>query len=291
MTRWCDSNLTSRWPLSSGNILGEIVRSARRCPSAVVLQDVSRKRLSYRGLLAGTAALAARWRQLLPSGPGGPVGVLLPNSNAVPATLLSLWSADRVPAIFNFSTGVPTMLACAQLAGVKHIITSRLFLERAKLNLQPMADAGMEFIYLEDVRAGISRGARWRALAAALFRQESIVGAQQREDTAVILFTSGSEGPPKGVELTHGNLLANIRQLLAVLDVTDSDRFFNALPLFHSFGLLGLAPAAGAGHLYFSLSFAAALSRHSVASLRSGLHDLLRHQHLPQRLRAQGQSV
>lgn len=256
LTRWLQDTMVQQqfaveMSLSSGNVLGEIVRSARRWPSAVVLQDVSRKRLSYRGLLAGTAALAARWRQLLPSGPGGHVGVLLPNSNAVPATLLSLWSADRVPAIFNFSTGVPTMLVCAQLAGVKQIITSRLFLERAKLNLQPMADAGMEFIYLEDVRAGLSRRARWRGLAAALFHPESIVGTRQREDTAVLLFTSGSEGPPKGVELTHGNLLANIRQLLAVVDVMDSDRFFNSLPLFHSFGLLALLLTLARGNFTF----------------------------------------
>jgi acyl-[acyl-carrier-protein]-phospholipid O-acyltransferase / long-chain-fatty-acid--[acyl-carrier-protein] ligase len=99
--------------------------------------------------------------RVLPGGGGPRVGVLLPNSNAVPVTLLSLWAADKVPAIFNFSTGVPTMLACAQLAGVKHVITSKLFLERAKLNVQPMKDAGIEFIYLEDVRAGISR---WAAM-------------------------------------------------------------------------------------------------------------------------------
>jgi acyl-[acyl-carrier-protein]-phospholipid O-acyltransferase/long-chain-fatty-acid--[acyl-carrier-protein] ligase len=245
LTRWLQDIMVQQqfaveMPLAASTVLGEIVRSARLWPSAVVLQDVSRQRLNYRRLLAGTAALAARWRALLSSEPGAHVGVLLPNSNAVPLTLLSLWSADRVPAIFNFSSGVPTMLACAQLAGVKQIITSRLFLERARLNLQPMVDAGITFIYLEDVRAGISRGAQWRALAAALFRPESIAGAGRREDTAVILFTSGSEGPPKGVALSHGNLLANIRQVLAVLDLTDGDRFFNALPLFHSFGLLGL---------------------------------------------------
>src|SRR5206468_1297622 len=59
----------------------------------------------------------------------------------------------------------------------------------------------------------------------------------QPSDTAVVLFTSGSEGQPKGVELTHRNILANIRQMLAVIDLQESDRFFNALPLFHSFGL------------------------------------------------------
>jgi acyl-[acyl-carrier-protein]-phospholipid O-acyltransferase/long-chain-fatty-acid--[acyl-carrier-protein] ligase len=191
-------------------------------------------------LLAGSAALAARWSAVLPPDGGLRVGVLLPNANAVPATLLSLWVADKVPALFNYSSGVPTMLACAQLSNVKYIITSRLFLDRARLNVQPMIDAGLEFIYLEDVRAGISRPRQWRALAQAVFRPQSIAGPQRRESPAVILFTSGSEGPPKAVELTHGNLLANLRQVLAVEDFTDCDRVFNAMPLFHAFGLLGL---------------------------------------------------
>ena len=222
------------------NVSEAIVATARRRPSAVALQDVSRGKLSYRRLLAAAAALAGRWRELLPAGAGPRVGVLLPNSNAVPVTLLSLWAADKVPAIFNFSTGVPTMLACAQLAGVKHIITSRLFLERAKLKVEPMREAGLEFIYLEDVRAGLTRRRRWGALARILFAPRSVVGPQRRESPAVVLFTSGSEGPPKGVELTHGNLLANIGQMVAVKDFMDGDRVFNALPLFHSFGLMGL---------------------------------------------------
>jgi acyl-[acyl-carrier-protein]-phospholipid O-acyltransferase/long-chain-fatty-acid--[acyl-carrier-protein] ligase len=245
LTRWLyDAMVRQQFEIemaaSAHTILGEIVETARRFPSATVLQDVSRKKLTLRRLLAGAAAIAEQWRQLLPPGAGERVGVLLPNSNAVPATLLSLWSISKVPAIFNFSTGVPTMLACAQLAGVKHIITSKTFLERARLNLQPMADAGIRIICLEDVRARISRPRQWRALGRAVFHPQSLVGTQQRDATAVILFTSGSEGPPKGVELTHTNLISNIRQMLAVLDVMDCDRMFNALPLFHSFGLLGL---------------------------------------------------
>jgi acyl-[acyl-carrier-protein]-phospholipid O-acyltransferase/long-chain-fatty-acid--[acyl-carrier-protein] ligase len=222
------------------NVLAAIVETARRCPSAVALQDATRRKLSYRRLLAASAAMAARWDLLLPAGGGRRVGVLLPNANALPVTLLSLWAVDKAPAIFNFSSGVPTMLACAQLAEVKQVITSRLFLERAKLNVQPMRDAGLEFIYLEDVRAGISRGRQWSALGQIMLHPRSIVGPQQQGSPAVILFTSGSEGPPKGVELTHGNLLANMGQILAVLDFVDGDRVFNALPLFHSFGLMGL---------------------------------------------------
>jgi len=225
---------------SPANVSAAIVEAARRRPSAVALEDVTGKQISCRRLLAATAAMAARWDSLLPADGGRRVGVLLPNSNALPVTLLSLWTVNKAPAIFNFSSGVPTMLACAQLAEVKHVITSRFFLERLKLNVQPMRDAGLEFIYLEDVRAGISRGRQWSALGQVLLQPRSIVGPQRPESPAVILFTSGSEGPPKGVELTHGNLLANMRQMMAVYDFMDTDRVFNALPLFHSFGLMGL---------------------------------------------------
>jgi acyl-[acyl-carrier-protein]-phospholipid O-acyltransferase/long-chain-fatty-acid--[acyl-carrier-protein] ligase len=256
LTRWLyDAMVRQQFEIemaaSQQTILGEIVQTARRFPSATILQDVSRKKLTLRRLLAGAAALAEQWRRLLPPGTGERIGVLLPNSNAVPATLLSLWSVSRVPAIFNFSAGVPTMLACARLAGVKHIITSKTFLERARLNLQPMAEAGIRIIHLEDVRARISRPRQWLALHRAAFHPRSLVGTQQRDSPAVILFTSGSEGPPKGVELTHGNLISNVRQTLAVLDLMDCDRMFNALPLFHSFGLMGLLVALTRGIFVF----------------------------------------
>jgi len=244
LTRWLyDAMSGQRFAVdmaaSPANVSAAVVETARRHLSAVALQDVTKTNLSYRRLLAGTAALAEQWTSLLPAAERR-VGLLLPNANALPVTLLSLWTVDKVPAIFNFSSGVPTMQACAQLADVKHVITSRLFLERAKLNVQPMKDAGLEFIFLEDVRAGISRVQQLSALAQVILHPSSIVGPQQQGSPAVILFTSGSEGPPKGVELTHGNLLANIGQMLAINDFVDCDRVFNALPLFHSFGLMGL---------------------------------------------------
>lgn len=222
------------------NIGAAVAQTARMFPSAVVLEDITRKKLSYRRLLAGSAALAAQWRLLLPNGGGRRVGLLLPNANAMPVTLLSLWAVDKVPAIFNFSVGVPILLSCAQLAEVKQVITSRVFLERAKLNVQPMKDAGIEFIFLEDVRARISRWRQWSALAKVVMNPDSITGPQKPESPAVILFTSGSEGAPKGVELTHRNLLAQMRQLLAVYDFVDCDRVFNSMPLFHSFGLIAV---------------------------------------------------
>jgi acyl-CoA synthetase (AMP-forming)/AMP-acid ligase II/1-acyl-sn-glycerol-3-phosphate acyltransferase len=166
------------------------------------------------------------------------IGVLLPNVNALPVTLLSLWRAGFTPAILNYTTGPAVQLACAELAGLKHIITARNFLAKARLDVKPLEQAGVQFHYLEDVRAGISAGTKLAALVANWFAPaRSLTTPQTAEDTAVVLFTSGSEGVPKGVELSHRNLLANLRQMCAVCDLQDTDRFFTALPLFHSFGL------------------------------------------------------
>ena len=133
------------------------------------------------------------------------------------------------------------MLQCVQLAGLRQIITSRAFLEKARLDLAAIEATGVRISYLEDIRPALSRVAKFTAFVrhsfapGRRFRKATLRG----NDTATILFTSGSEGTPKGVELTHGNLLANIRQASVVIDVRDDDRFFNALPLFHSFGLTG----------------------------------------------------
>jgi len=231
-----------------------IVETARRFPEHTVLQDVNGP-LTYRRLLLGADLLGQQFaRALKPEVER--VGVLLPNVNGTPVTLLALWLLGKVPAVLNYSTGPAIMLACVQLAGLKQVITSRVFLERAKLDVAPLAKAGVEFIYLEDVRARISRGAKVGAMLRHKVGRGVLTApppcgdefanrdrpARRAEDsapyrTAVILFTSGSEGVPKGVELTHRNILANVRQMLAVTDMTDVDRIFNALPLFHSFGL------------------------------------------------------
>jgi acyl-[acyl-carrier-protein]-phospholipid O-acyltransferase/long-chain-fatty-acid--[acyl-carrier-protein] ligase len=221
------------------NVLAAVLETARQCPGAVALEDALHTQLTYRRLLAGADALSRQWRARWPGEDNIRIGVMLPTSMAMPLTLFSLWAAERTPAILNFSTGVTTMLACAQLAGLKQIITSKTFLERAKLSVQPMVEAGIEFIYLEDVRGKITRAQKLRSLLRATLAPGSLVPAP-RSDVAVVLFTSGSEGTPKGVELTHTNLIANVHQLLAVFDITDADRLFDALPLFHSFGLIGM---------------------------------------------------
>jgi len=220
------------------HVLDAVVETARTRPGFKVLRDATGQTLTYRRLLVGARVLARRWASLLH--PGTPhIGVLLPNVNATPVTLLSLWAAGRIPAVLNFSSGTGVMLQCCQLAGVRQIITSRAFLERARIDPDPFRRAGLQLLLLEEIRASVSSGARLAALARSYAGGlRALSTGRDGNTTAVILFTSGSEGTPKGVQLTHQNLLANLRQLLARLDVVDTDRFFNALPLFHSFGLM-----------------------------------------------------
>ncbi|HTL15903.1 MAG TPA: AMP-binding protein, partial [Patescibacteria group bacterium] len=213
-----------------------ILKTAGKMRSRTILEDATLKKLSYGKLLIGASVLASRWESIVGSS-NARVGVLLPNVNGFPVVLLSLWLNGRIPAILNYTSGAATLLACARLAGLKTIITSRSFLERAQLEVGPLQEEGIRLVYVEDVRAGISFLDRLKGAFCARFAAGKDSRKIKAGDSAVILFTSGSEGEPKGVELTHGNILANIRQMLSVIDLMDTDRLFNALPLFHSFGL------------------------------------------------------
>jgi acyl-[acyl-carrier-protein]-phospholipid O-acyltransferase/long-chain-fatty-acid--[acyl-carrier-protein] ligase len=210
-----------------------------------IVDDIQFTPLSYRGLIAASFALgrvlAARTRL------GERVGVLLPTSRAAVVTFFGLQAEGRVPAMLNFSTGPAAAQSACTGAEITLVVTSRQFVEKGKLEAMVNALASQATVlYLEDVRREIGMfarlGALMRSIAARPHHHRERAprqGSGRADDPAVVLFTSGSEGTPKGVVLSHRNLLANRHQLGAVVDFNPSDIVFNALPVFHSFGLTG----------------------------------------------------
>jgi len=170
---------------------------------------------------------------------GEAVGVLMPNVGATLSLLLGLFATRRIPAVLNYTAGPEGMQSALRASQARVLLTSRAFLERAKLG--PAVDQlqGVRLIYLEDLRQTLTlRDKLWLVLYA-LRRPRRAMARVQPHEPAVVLFTSGSEGKPKGVVLSHENILSNIAQIRAMLPLHPSDRIMLAMPLFHSFGLTG----------------------------------------------------
>ncbi|HKX07994.1 MAG TPA: acyl-[ACP]--phospholipid O-acyltransferase [Stellaceae bacterium] len=204
-----------------------------------MLEDIERKPMTYDRLVTGAFVIGRRLAAV--SAPLEKVGVLLPNANVTAATLSALHAFRRVPAMLNYSTGAKNMGIACEIAEIRTIVTSRRFVERAKLEAAlSTLSSGRRVIYLEDLRAEVTLFERLRGFIGAHFPR-AIHGRLRpsADDPAVVLFTSGSEGTPKGVVLSHRNILANCHQLAARVDFNPSDIVFNALPMFHSFGLTG----------------------------------------------------
>jgi acyl-[acyl-carrier-protein]-phospholipid O-acyltransferase/long-chain-fatty-acid--[acyl-carrier-protein] ligase len=194
--------------------------------------------LTYKKLLLGSIVLGGKLAAI--TRPGEHVGVMLPNSAGAVVTFFALQSQARVPAMMNFTAGADSMLACCTAADIRTILTSRRAVQRGKLDrLVDAVGATVRWVYLEDVRASIGLADKLRGALAA-WRPGRLPGARQPgSSAALVLFTSGSEGTPKGVVHSHRALLANCAQVATVVDFNPADKVFNALPMFHSFGMTG----------------------------------------------------
>jgi len=198
----------------------------------VAVEDPVTGALTYKRLLIGAAILGSK---LMPmAAEGRAVGVMLPNANGAVVTILGLMTTGRVPAMINFTAGAANILAACRAAQIDTILSSRVFVEKAKLtNLVAIIEKEVRIVYLEDVRASVTIGDKVRGL----FKANRPLVERKSDDWAAILFTSGSEGVPKGVVLSHRNMLANAAQAAARIDFGCEDKVFNVLPVFHSFGL------------------------------------------------------
>ncbi|MDG4910348.1 MULTISPECIES: AMP-binding protein [unclassified Mesorhizobium] len=200
-----------------------------------IIEDVISGALSYRKMFIGARVLGRRFEAV--TAPGEAVGLLLPNANGIVLSFVGLISAARIAAMINYTAGPASVTAAIRTAVIRTVVSSRAFIEKAAIDdiVTAVEAGGAKMLWLEDVRESVTLLDK---VAAALFWRFPLQ-RQQASKPAVILFTSGSEGTPKAVVLSHRNLLANAMQAEARITISPADILLNVLPVFHSFGLTG----------------------------------------------------
>lgn len=200
-----------------------------------VAEDLERIPLSYNALITRSLIIGNALKNMTETNEN--IGLLLPNSSKTLCVLLGLSIHQRVPAMLNYSTGSAGMIAACQIANVKTVLSSRRFIDLAHLeNEADLLKEHVNIIYLEELAQQITtsdklRGAWQNKTARSWYKNNADANAP-----AVILFTSGSEGTPKGVVLSHANILSNHQQVAARINFNPKDVVLNFLPMFHSFG-------------------------------------------------------
>lgn len=199
----------------------------------IVLEDPLGTILSYRKLLLGVRILGDKLAR--ETARGEKVGVLLPNAAGVAVVLLGLSRHGRVPVMLNYTAGPSNLVLACKAAEVKVVIASRAFVEKARLEAE-VAELSkhVRVLMSEDIRASVTTTDKIKAMLPLPAPKPA-----DPDEPAFVLFTSGSEGTPKGVVLSHRNMLTNVAQVAARIDFSPADIMFNVLPVFHSFGLTG----------------------------------------------------
>ena len=199
-----------------------------------LVEDIRLREESYGSLLKMALALSRVLDRK--TAPDEIVGLLTPNAAPTLGLILALSMRRRVPALLNYTAGAEGLRAACTAAGIQHIVASRTFIEKARLESVIAQLDGITIHYLEDFKAQIGLADKLWTLWRMAFPARAAI-AQTPDDAAIVLFTSGSEGKPKGVVHSHNSVLSNVAQVRAVADFTPRDKFMMALPLFHSFGL------------------------------------------------------
>ncbi|MCC0016953.1 MAG: AMP-binding protein [Rhodobiaceae bacterium] len=225
---------------ASRSLFDALLDAARAFGKATAIAaDMETPAISYKRLILGAMVLGGRIARM--SVRGEHVGVMLPSTVGAAVTFFALQAFGRVPAMLNFTSGVSSVRTCMHAAEVRTILTSRRFVEKGGLQaLVEALEGDARIVYIDELRQSLSVFDKVAgALRAAFARLTHRRYRAAPDDTAVVLFTSGTEGAPKGVVLTHRNILANCNQFITYVELGPPDRLFNALPVFHSFGMTG----------------------------------------------------
>ncbi|HEY3490581.1 MAG TPA: AMP-binding protein [Candidatus Deferrimicrobiaceae bacterium] len=221
--------------IPEGDTIPEVfLRMAALGPDCPVLADQTSGVKRYRDLVLGILALKPEIEKL----EGDYLGLMFPASAGVGVLYLATLFAGKTPVMLNWTVGERNLAHALDLLKIRHILTAGALLR--KLREQGIALDGLadRFLTVESLAPRIGKGAKVKALLRSRLSWRSLRHAKIPA-TAVVLFTSGSENLPKAVPLTHGNLLANLRDVLSIVEVTPQDRLLSMLPPFHSFGLTG----------------------------------------------------
>jgi len=202
--------------------------------STVLVEDLRQVEETYGELLKKSLALGKLAKKI--TQPHENVGVLMPNVTNTICLIFGLSAFGRIPAMLNYTTGSAGIQNACTAACVKTVISSREFIKTANLEETITGLQGIDIVYLEDLRQQFSWLDKIWLMGFALWLPRLVAAKANPYDPAVVLFTSGSEGKPKGVVHSHSSILANIAQIKSIIDFSMQDKFMMVLPLFHAFG-------------------------------------------------------
>ena len=231
--RWFRERSQKRVEMPEGDTVADIfLKQAANSPDRAIIADQTSGVKSYRDIIIACLAIQPVIEEL----EGDYIGIMLPASVAADVFYLGTLFAGKTPVMVNWTAGPRNVIASLDSLGVKHILTSRILVEKIGLQGFDLSEISDGFVFVETIGKQLSSFTRIKAWLAGYINWSRLSKAVISE-TAVVLFTSGSETLPKAVPLTHNNLIANMRDVLSVVKIYENDSLIGLVPPFHSFGL------------------------------------------------------